>query len=114
VIDDMNLKHILTTAGVISLLIIGHPNAQAANIMGAGVKASCGKWLADRASGNYFIMLNWALGFLSGVGIYTKNLDPLNGVDGDAVAYWLDDYCRSHPTTLFSDAVNEFVFGHPR
>jgi hypothetical protein len=102
VIDDMNVKHILPTAGVVSLLIIGHPNAQAANTIGAGAKASCGKWLADRASGDFFSMGNWALGFLSGVGVYAEDLDPLNGLDVDAVAYWLDNFAAPTPPVHFS------------
>lgn len=82
--------------------------------MGAGAIASCGRWLANRASGNYFDMGNWALGFLSAVGVYSVNLDPLRGVDSDAVLYWLDNYCQARPTDRFVDAVKAFIQQHPR
>jgi hypothetical protein len=47
-------------------------------------------------------MGNWALGFLSGVAIYSTDLNPLEGVDSDAVSYWLDNYCQARPTDRLS------------
>jgi hypothetical protein len=77
-------------------------------MLGAGV-ASCGKWLADRASGDYYSMGNWALGFLSGVGWSSVGYDPLKGLDSHAVAYWLDNYCKAHPTAEFDSALVAFI-----
>ena len=59
-------------------------------------------------------MGNWALGFLSGVAIYSGELNPLKGVDANAVAYWLDNYCQARPTEDFVDALRAFIRQHPR
>jgi hypothetical protein len=89
-----------------------HP--QATQLLGAGTNQSCGSWLAARASHDYFSMGNWALGFLSGVGLYSTDLNPLHGVDADGVSYWLDNYCSAHPTDRFADALRAFIRQHPR
>jgi hypothetical protein len=59
-------------------------------------------------------MGNWALGYLSGAGTFSENLNPLQGVDADAVFYWLDNYCRARPTARFGDAVRAFIYEHPK
>ena len=82
--------------------------------LGAGATATCGKWLADRQRGNYFSVGNWALGFLSGAAAYSPNLNPLEGLDGDAVLYWIDNYCRSRPLDKFTVALKAFVHEHPK
>ena len=88
--------------------------AQKVTIIGPGVNASCGKWLAERKSGSYFQMSGWALGYLSGAATFHPSLNPLHGMDADGVEYWLDNYCRSHPTQQFADALKAFVDEHPQ
>lgn len=83
-------------------------------ILGAGAKATCGKWLADRQSGNAFSVSNWALGYLSGAATFSQNLNPLEGLDSDAVLYWIDNYCRSRPLDKFTVALAAFVNKHPK
>jgi hypothetical protein len=82
-------------------------------IAGAGAQ-SCGKWLEQRVSNDYFTMGNWALGFLAGAAYYGVNLDPIEGIDSQAVAYWLDNYCRADPTARFVEALKAFIRQHPR
>jgi hypothetical protein len=108
----------VTVKGVLALLIIifigGDAHAQVSySIVGAGAQ-SCGKWLADRASNDYWTMGNWALGFLAGAAAFGGDLDPLHSIDSQAVAYWLDNYCHAHPTDHFVDALHEFIRRHPR
>jgi hypothetical protein len=91
---------------------------QPAAVIGAGVGVSCGKWLEDRRLDMPGIQ-NWALGFLSGVGVYgvdpvTGHKNPLNGMDADGVLYWLDNHCRADPTINFIEAVKAFADEHPR
>jgi hypothetical protein len=81
--------------------------------LGAGANATCGKWLADRQSGNYFSVGNWALGYLSGAAAFSQTLNPLEGLDSDAVLYWIDNYCRSRPLDQFAVALRAFVDEHP-
>jgi hypothetical protein len=83
-------------------------------ILGAGSKATCGKWLADRQSGNAFSVGNWALGYLSGAATFSQTLNPLEGLDSDAVLYWIDNYCRSHPLDKLTVALRAFVDEHPK
>jgi hypothetical protein len=101
-------------AFLIMLLLSGKANSEAVQLLGAGTSSSCGSWLADRASNNYLSRGNWALGFLSGAALYSGDLNPLRGVDADAVSYWLDNYCRARPTDRFIDAVKAFIWEHPR
>ena len=83
-------------------------------LIGAGASASCGQWLSDRQNKDFDSMSEWALGFLSGVAVETQDYNPLNGVDSEAVLYWLDNHCRAHPITRFADALDAFVIEHPR
>jgi hypothetical protein len=101
-------------AALVMLLINGEARSQQVQFIGAGANSSCGSWLADRASNNFFSKVNWALGFLSGAATYSEDLNPLNGVDADAVAYWLDNYCRARPEDRFVEAVRAFARAHPR
>jgi len=96
------------------LLLSERASSQAIQLLGAGTNASCGSWLAGRVSNNYFSIGNWALGFLSGAAIYSNDLNPLHGVDADAVSFWLDNYCRARPTDRFVDALKAFIREHPR
>ena len=76
---------------------------------GAGSTASCYRWLANRRSHNYAEMGNRALGFLSGVAVYSENLNPLNGIDSEGVFAWLDSYCGPRPRARFFEAVRAFI-----
>jgi hypothetical protein len=98
---------------LIVVVFSGEARAESINTLGAGVSKSCGSWLSARSSGDYFTVGNWALGFLSGVAMYGHNLDPLEGVDSNAVAYWLDNYCQARPTDVV-DALKAFIRQHPR
>ena len=65
------------------------------NMMGS---ASCARWPATGAisSGAKAVPLNWVLGFLSGTAAET-NMARLAFIEPDAVAGWLDSYCRENP-----------------
>lgn len=70
-------------------------------VYGAGTD-SCGQWTEHRrTTGNIMadVELSWALGFLGGVmDVASVNLKMhFKNVDDDAVAGWLDNYCRAHP-----------------
>jgi hypothetical protein len=60
------LKRLILTSVVLLPLLSGAANADA-TIAGAGA-VSCGTWLAGRADygrGGHYLMLNWALGYIS-------------------------------------------------
>jgi hypothetical protein len=103
------MKRILFAIGV-SLLAATAVQARQIKSAGAGAGATCGTWLADRQSGNWYSLGNWALGFLSGMAASTDDLDPLDGLDSDAVAYWLDGHCQAHPLQNFQDVLTDFGF----
>jgi hypothetical protein len=98
---------------VFALFLGGGARSQEIQTLGVGSNTSCDRWLADRASNDYFAMGNWALGFLSAVGMYSGNLNPLKGLDSHAVLYWLDNYCRVRPTDGFTDTLKAFIRQHP-
>jgi hypothetical protein len=71
--------------------------------------ASCGKWLADRENvAMHQIELSWVLGWLSAMGAVGWSLHPngrgLRHTDADAVAAWVDKYCRAYPLNNIGDA----------
>jgi len=104
------------TALIVLTICFARPAAAADEVktLGAGANATCGKWLADRQSGNAFSMSNWALGYLSGAATFSQNLNPLEGLDSDGVLYWIDNFCRSHPLNKFTVALKAFADEHPR
>jgi hypothetical protein len=81
--------------------------------MGAG-SDSCGTWTANRTPSGIAASPHeqWVVGYLSGVAGWSA-LDPLKGLDGDAVLAWMDNYCRAHPLVMISNAVDAFVREHP-
>jgi hypothetical protein len=96
------------------LCLPARAEAETVQLLGAGASASCGVWLSDRQENNFDGMLEWALGYLSAIAVWEQYYDPLNGVDAEAVTYWLDDYCRVHPTDKFTTALLGFVAKHPK
>ena len=74
-------------------------------------RMSCGSWLAERHKN--VALEAWVLGFLSGIG-YIGPSDPLRGLDRNAVAYWIDNYCRANPIARIEDAAAALSLAHPR
>lgn len=79
-------------------------------VLGGGA-VTCGAWTAERAdrrAANWYGLGQWVLGFLTGVGWGTREAqDPLRGLDSDAVAAWLDNYCKNHPLRHLDAFVQE-------
>jgi len=77
-------------------------------IYGQGV-SSCGTWLAARGElPRHLAQISWVLGWLSAAGHYSVTSD-LRETDSDAVAAWVDKYCREHPLNDISDAAASLV-----
>jgi hypothetical protein len=113
----MNGSVTMKLAALVLLAIcFARPAAAADEVrtLGAGANATCGKWSADRQSGDAFSVGNWALGYLSGAATFSQALNPLEGLDSDAVLYWIDNYCRSRPLDKLTVALRAFVHEHPQ
>lgn len=98
-------------AGTISLAGLSLSGAHAATIMGAGVNLTCGGWIEARKTNNTPNRLaaeQWALGYLSGVAMFT-NSSPLDRLDPGAVFVWLDNACQQHPLERLPAALVQFV-----
>ena len=96
-------------------LLTGSP-ATAYHWVGAG-GMSCETWATDRAdsrSGRWLQEIQWVLGFLSAIGYVGDGNDPLNGLDLNGVAGWLDNYCRANPLKGLTDAAEALALEHPR
>jgi hypothetical protein len=85
------------------------------NGYGAGTQ-SCGQWLASRLHGQEVLPhqsdanpnnLSWVLGWLSAAGYYLPS--ALRDTDPDAVAAWVDNYCREHPLEKLQVAAASLV-----
>jgi hypothetical protein len=87
--------------------------SQAVRTAGAGSIERCDRWLKARKSRNFSDLGNWALGFISGVAIYTESLNPLERIEPDAVLAWLDQYCQRRPRATFIEAIRAFIQKHP-
>jgi hypothetical protein len=99
-------------------LMTGAAEAQPGSFQPSGAAAmSCGAWTAARRENNPLSWMSeqWVLGFLSGVGYAASQggLDPLRGVDDQAVWAWVDNYCRDHPLNPLVMAVAAFRVAHP-
>lgn len=73
-------------------------------IYGVGA-SSCGTWLADRQAQRHQFDLSWILGFLSASGSFAALAGGhLSETDANAVAAWVDKYCRDNPLKNIADA----------
>lgn len=87
-------------------------------VEGAGAK-SCSDYLADgkKQGALHFINLNWAKGFVSGVNYVRMEEQQSSrlgaGLDMDALALYIDNYCNGHVNATLADAsvalVNELM-----
>jgi hypothetical protein len=90
------------------------------NYTAAGLGAvSCGAWTAARRDRQAGDVEQWILGFLTGmadlaasVPVQSK-MDPLSGVDAEAVWAWVDNFCRAHPLEKVVRAGEAFATAHP-
>jgi hypothetical protein len=94
------------------------PTPPLIRIIGQGT-LSCGSWVSERRKGpaawEPLPYESWILGFLSGIGVGSNGaLNPLQGVDAEAVWAWIDNYCQAHPLEHRREAGSAFVTAHPR
>jgi hypothetical protein len=118
----MRFLLILTVLTV--LLGAGSADAQGYHLAGSGA-FSCGSWTAYRHEYRQSGLVTqgsqseqqaaaWVLGFLSGIGaVHQNGDDPLDGVDGEGVWAWIDNYCQAHPVENIGLAAAAFYHAHP-
>ena len=100
----------MRTIGLAAILLLASLQlAHAGGIKGAGA-TSCGSWVEDRKMNNHFAQLNWVLGFISGYNQFAYSGSAPNGIfgnaDPNAIAGWLDNYCRENPLdTVYEGSV---------
>jgi hypothetical protein len=96
------------------MVALAAPPAHAVHIIGVGVQ-SCRTWTADRRQGGSAASQDkqWVVGFLSGAATWSPDLNPMEGIDANAVFAWVDNYCRAHPLVKIIDAAIAFVKEHP-
>ena|SRR6516162_6596792 len=71
----------------------------------------CGDWLASRQQKTSIALEHYVLGMLNGLAIGAdREFWQADGraISRDAVYFWIDGYCRSHPTDLLNTAVVRF------
>jgi hypothetical protein len=71
----------------------------------------CGEWLASRQRQTSAALEEYVLGMLNGLVIgsdreFWRATEPK--ISRDAAYFWIDNYCRSHPTEQLNDAVITF------
>jgi hypothetical protein len=98
-------------AAALLLVLISNPSATAGGaVRGFGGK-SCGSWLEARAAQEDDRYQDWLDGFLTGVNWYqmTGETDAAASTDEAGMDYWLDGYCRQHPTVVFAFAASALL-----
>jgi len=73
--------------------------------------SDCGEWLASRQQKTSIAFEHYVLGMLNGLTMGADrefwNADG-RAMSRDAAYFWIDGYCRSHPTDLLTTAVVTF------
>ena len=87
---------------VVGAALMGSPvfAAESVTARWMGEKSfSCGQWPkgVDYHTPDKAFMLNWVLGFLSGVGTSPTSPDLLANTDNASIAAWIDNYCAANP-----------------
>ena len=107
----------LTSRLLVIIALVSVSNAALAyTLFGSGV-SSCGTWVNDRGRGGAVMYADeeWVLGFIAGAAwIGPSDLDPLHGLDANAVIVWIDNYCQAKPLSRIIDAAEAFTRVHPR
>lgn len=96
----MKSLHLLFLSLLLSMALGYATSATASGIQGAGA-IPCGKWVAQRTTGDHHMALAWVMGFMSSYNHYVESSSKKNGVFGEidhnSIALWLDNYCKSNP-----------------
>ena len=95
---------------VVVLMSWGQPAAaQTYTVLGQGL-SSCGAWTkSSRQDGAlHWTREAWVLGFVTASSIRLR-YDLMHGTDNDAIAGWIDNYCRDNPTNNIVNACNSLV-----
>lgn len=77
-----------------------------ANALATKGDRSCGDWVISKEQSNkgeYVINLTWFTGYMSGLAA-GMNADVLQGVDGNSIMVWVDNYCKANPLQYLSSA----------
>jgi hypothetical protein len=111
------MRFLLPTALAVALMT-GSTVAEGYIALGLGLSSSCGTWVEVRGRRLAIGQEQWVFGFLTGVGsagVYLPSkVNPLQGVDANAVLAWMDNYCQAHPLENVGSAAGAFVVAHPR
>jgi hypothetical protein len=100
-----------------ALAVVMMPGSSFAVSMGGVGLQACGIWITDHQSDAPEARQDeeWMMGYLSGAGKWgSTDLDPLNGMDAQAIYAWISNYCAFHPFVQIQDAANAFIHVHPQ
>lgn len=83
--------------------------ATSASAMGTLGDRSCGTWGTEKADPTMRMGdTAWLMGFMTGNAL-GSGYDIVNGVDGNALMVWVDNYCQAHPLYNASNAAMALV-----
>jgi hypothetical protein len=107
------LKHAVAGALAVAMMT---GSSIAVSMGGVGLQ-TCGNWIADHQSDAPGARQDeqWMMGYLSGAGKWgNTDLDPLNGMDAQAIYAWISNYCAFNPFAKIQDAGTAFIHVHPQ
>lgn len=106
----------IATVALAVAIAVQAPAMSAPKITMMGLNSvTCGTYLThrhDRTLPLWYDDVQWAVGFLSGVSwewSAESRHDILAGLDGNAVAAWLDNYCAAHPLDDLATAAGQLA-----
>ena len=120
-LPDKRVRRVITCLILAAVLATGdRATAADTHRMEGNGNASCGNWMAARASApgdglarDHPLQVQWVFGFLTGVGVFGRTFDPLKNVDAQGVLAWMDNYCQANPIDSIATAAADFVLQHP-
>jgi hypothetical protein len=110
------IRTLVRAALMVAILAVAD-HASGYTLIGNGA-LSCQAWMDARRDPHGLetrMSEQWVVGFLSGIGsMVLGELDPLHGLQADAVYRWMDNYCGAHPSQTIEAAARVFIQEHPR
>jgi hypothetical protein len=102
---DFLMRKILLLA---TLVIPGYLSAESLN-----VSMNCPEWVQARQQNDYQNALSWLQGYISAYNEYEyagKDPDGVLGTkDADAVAQWMDNYCKQNESSNPQEAIANLI-----
>ncbi|MBR8000357.1 hypothetical protein [Burkholderia vietnamiensis] len=100
----MATKAVLAKTIIACVVAVAAGEASAITTLG---DRSCGKWASHGVNTvQNAADISWLAGMMTGLSV-ALSIDVLANTDGESIALWMDNYCRSHPLNNVGTGASE-------